>query len=127
MKKMKLFAFLFAITLVFSGCSKELEDMIVGKWNIDVMDVSVTMAGQTQTSKELNVGTIEFKKDGTGSSVIGTDPAESFTWTAAEETITIDKTETYTVTTKEKKKMVLEQTATEDGVTYKIVITLSLL
>lgn len=126
MKKMKLFAFLFAITLVFSGCSKDLEDMIVGKWNIDSMAWTMTFQGQTETETDLNVGTMEFKDDGTGTVVID-GASDTFTWTAAEEILTIDGTDKWTVTTKEKKEMVLEQTTTEEGVTMKMVISLSLM
>jgi len=79
-------------------------------------------------SPENDLGWIEFKDGGTG-----TDPDQgSFTWTMKGDKITVvaeDETLEFTITTKEKNRLVVEtsETMTEEGVTYtmKSVIELS--
>lgn len=134
MKKIR-FLLLFGVfaTLLFS-CSKDDEFSIIGKWNIDKMTVSYyqgTTLLQTFSqvdSPENDLGWIEFKDGGTG-----TDPdGGSITWTMKGDKITVvaeDETLEFTITTKEKNKLVVEtsETMTEEGVTYtmKSVIELS--
>ena len=85
----KIFAALFAVAMMASGCTKETEDLIVGLW--EVQYTSRTMyEDQATTRSYLNEDEswfYKFKKDNTG--YIDHFGYEEFTYTINGETLTI--------------------------------------
>lgn len=135
MKNLKFVPLLMAVLFVVASCSKEkqIERRLTkkdGKWNIsswsytsyenDVQDGATTSLS--------NVGTMEFKSDGTGviTFTIPGEPVETntFTWTNSSDDITVTsdgEVSIMKVLEQSKKEMKLEQTETYSmaGVNYK--------
>lgn len=129
MKKLKLFAFIGLLAMVFTACEKDDEFTIVGKWNIDKTTLSLTLNGVPLGEDEvtLNDGWVEFESDGTGVD----DTNETFNWTLSGSDLTItyvDETMVLKLTTKEKNKVVGEysESYTEDGLTIAMKMVIEL-
>jgi hypothetical protein len=124
MKKTGLLFFaMSAMLIVFSSCSKDGFE-IEGTWNLD--KVETYMGGELIETNE-NEGTITFNSGGTGTA---TDDGETdeFNWTLIDNTLTIvfdDETTILTLTTKTEDKMVGEFEETWEGITFKVVITMT--
>lgn len=138
MKKfITLSALLIAVAFTFSGCSKEkaLTKRLVGTWNIDKYDGTITDAGGGLATpfSFSNVGTYTFKDDNTGSYsfvILGTTDNGTINWTNTENTVTItesgEPTLIYTVTTNEKTRQVWTTTYIDsDGDQFSEVVTFS--
>lgn len=81
-------AILVAGTIIFSSCDKEdeVENWIVGTWNIDKYEqIDYENGEQTGYSESTNQGKIEFRKDGTGSDIGGNFIGSDFEWENTDE------------------------------------------
>ncbi len=115
-----------ALTFGLTSCSKDAEDLIIGSWELVSMDMSATYMGETHnetiTPDEGESTTFTFKKDGTMQmtdvSADGTE-TENGTYTVKDDQITITssrgETETYTITSIDKKAMVWNETKSDDS------------
>ncbi|MSQ79988.1 MAG: hypothetical protein EXR21_10045 [Flavobacteriaceae bacterium] len=137
MKKIiTLSALLLAVAFTFSSCSKEkqLKKRLVGTWNIDKFDGTITDAGGGAATPYsfANAGTFTFKDDNTGSYsivILGTTDNGSINWANTENSVTITEsgapTIIYTVTTNEETRQVWTTTYIDDGDQISEVITFS--
>jgi hypothetical protein len=130
MKKLKLFAFIGLLAMVFTACEKDDDFTIVGKWNVDKTTISASLNGIPLGEDEvtLNDGWIEFNNGGTGIY----DDNGTFNWTLSGSNLTItdpEETIVLKLTKMEKNKVVGEYTDsyTEGDLTVnvKMVIELS--
>lgn len=133
MRKLKLFALVAAVALMFTSCSDDESFSIEGKWNLVKMTISVyqgtsaTGTPLSTTTETQDLGWMKFNSDGTG-----IDNGDyTFTWTLKGDKLTIISDEAednlaLTLTTKDGSKMVgyLLETYTEEDmtVTVKVVI-----
>jgi len=132
MKKFRIIALLGFFALMFSGCTKDLGELIVGTWDVDKITYETYVAGELiESEQDLNVGQITFKSGGAGFWVEGED-SEDITWSSEGENLTIitnDGTISLKMTTMESDKMVGEfvETVTAFGITstFKMKIYLS--
>ena len=132
MKKIiTLSALLLAVAFTFSSCNKQKSLMrrLVGDWNIDKFEATITPTGGGAGAPFTfaNVGVLTFKDGGTGSSVmtiLGQTTNSTYVWVNTETTITVTESgqtpTVYTVTTNEKDKQVWsftesDQTSTTTG------------
>lgn len=129
MRKLKLFALVGALVMVFSACNKDDEFSIIGKWNVDKTTLTYSLNGVPFGEPEVstNDGWIEFKSGGTGIDDYG----DEFTWTLSGNDLTITyEQETFTLklTTKEKEKVVGEMTEsyTESNITVEVKMVIEL-
>ncbi|MGV9141959.1 MAG: hypothetical protein ACOC1X_03380 [Promethearchaeota archaeon] len=87
MKKLVLLTILLASTIIFSSCEEEeIENWIVGTWNIDKYEQLDYEDGElTGESVSTNQGKIEFNEDGTGSDIGGNFIGSDFEWENTDE------------------------------------------
>ncbi|MFO8234661.1 MAG: hypothetical protein R6U04_04550 [Bacteroidales bacterium] len=81
-------AVLLAGTIVFSSCDdeEEIENWIVGTWNIDKYEQLDYEDGElTGESESTDQGKIEFREDGTGSDIGGNFIGSDFEWENTDE------------------------------------------
>lgn len=105
------------IALTFSACSKDLDKVLPGVW--DVTEYELTSGGQTFTLN--NVGEVTFNDNGTGYGTLAGGPTGTFTWFSnSKESVTVGGN-TYQVLTNQPKKQVWEATSA-DGDTEKLTL-----
>jgi len=131
MRKLRLFAIVAAIALMFSACSDDDDFSVEGKWNI-VKETTNVYSGTSATGTPVytytetqDLGWIQFNSDGTG---IDSEDY-TFTWTLKGDKLAINQDGeevTLTLTTKDGGKMVgyFQETFTEDegDMTVKVII-----
>ena len=131
MRKLRLFAIVAAIALMFSACSDDDDFSVEGKWNI-VKETTNVYLGTSATgtpaytyTETQDLGWIQFNSDGTG---IDSEDY-TFTWTLKGDKLAINQDGeevTLTLTTKDGGKMVgyFQETFTEDegDMTVKVII-----
>lgn len=131
MRKLRLFAIVAAIALMFTACSDDDDFSVEGKWNI-VKETTNVYSGTSATGTPLttltetqDLGWIMFNSDGTG---IDSEDY-TFTWTLKGDKLAINQDGeevTLTLTTKDGGKMVgyFQETFTEDegDMTVKVII-----
>lgn len=127
MRKLRLFALVAAVALMFTACSDDDDFSVVGKWNIVKMTTNV-YSGTSATGTPVytctetqDLGWIQFNSDGTG---IDSEDY-TFTWTLKGDKLTINQDGedmTLTLTTKDGSKMVgyYQETYTEDNMTMTV-------
>ena len=113
MKKLKFTALLGIIILLLSGCSKDIESILIGTWNIDKRTESITVyhLNLSETATYYNEGTIVFKSGGKGNWTEKDGTRNSFIWSVDGKKLDIVKEgskTTLTLTTTEKNKLVGE-------------------
>ena len=127
MRKLRLFALVAAVALMFTACSDDDDFSVVGKWNIVKMTTNVySGTGATGTpiytfTETQDLGWVQFNSDGTG--IDNYD--YSFTWTLKGDKLTINQDGedvTLTLTTKDGSRMVgyYQETYTEDNMTMTV-------
>lgn len=108
MKKLRIFAFIGIIAMLFSACSKDEEFTIIGIWNVDKVTTTYYEDGVVvETETELNAGKFEFKNDGVGIITVEGQPV-AFTYTLSGNSLTIGAfgfQSVFTVTKKEPKSL----------------------
>ena len=135
-----------ALTLSLTGCSKDPEDLIIGSWEVTDMTFSMTSSAtpdqpwtETITPENGESTVLTFKKDGT-LTIVDTDAdgttTETGTYDVDDDKLTMTYkdedgdtvNDTFTITTIDKKKMTLNESATgtEEGVTYTESLTINL-
>ncbi|HOC36708.1 MAG TPA: lipocalin family protein [Tenuifilaceae bacterium] len=131
MRKLRLFAIVAAIALMFTACSDDDDFSVEGKWNI-VKETTNVYSGTSATgtpaytyTETQDLGWIQFNSDGTG---IDSEDY-TFTWTLKGDKLAINQDGeevTLTLTTKDGGKMVgyFQETFTEDegDMTVKVII-----
>ena len=131
MRKLRLFAIVAAIALMFTACSDDDDFSVEGKWNI-VKETTNVYSGTSATGTPVysytetqDLGWIQFNSDGTG---IDSEDY-TFTWTLKGDKLAINQDGeevTLTLTTKDGGKMVgyFQETFTEDegDMTVKVII-----
>lgn len=131
MRKLRLFAIVAAIALMFTACSDDDDFSVEGKWNI-VKETTNVYSGTSATGTPLttltetqDLGWIMFNSDGTGID----NEDYTFTWTLKGDKLAINQDGeevTLTLTTKDGGKMVgyFQETFTEDegDMTVKVII-----
>lgn len=127
MKKILSITFIIALSAtMFVSCSKEktLKKRIVGTWNMDKLEGTITPSGGGAAIPLVftNAGTMTFKDDGNGSYqtvILGSTTNGTITWTNTATTVTVNQsgepTKIYTVSTNEKTKQVWTTTYTDNG------------
>jgi len=131
MRKLRLFAIVAAIALMFTACSDDDDFSVEGKWNIVkettniYLGTSATGTPLTTLTETQDLGWIQFNSDGTG---IDSEDY-TFTWTLKGDKLAINQDGeevTLTLTTKDGGKMVgyFQETFTEDegDMTVKVII-----
>jgi hypothetical protein len=141
MKKLALIAI---GALFLTGCSKEkaLESRLDNQtWNIAKYEFQLSNNGVVDPGQSIsieNAGTVDLKKDGTGTfKVTANGSTDSYTingWTTGENSVTMDVTDddtkgkatwSFTVTTNEKKKQVWIREVTQGKFVFKDTYTLT--
>lgn len=131
MRKLRLFALVAAVALMFTACSDDDDFSVEGKWNI-VKETTNVYSGTSATGTPVytctetqDLGWIQFNSDGTG---IDSEDY-TFTWTLKGDKLAINQDGeevTLTLTTKDGGKMVgyFQETFTEDegDMTVKVII-----
>ena len=131
MRKLRLFAIVAAIALMFTACSDDDDFSVEGKWNIVkettniYLGTSATGTPLTTLTETQDLGWIMFNSDGTGID----NEDYTFTWTLKGDKLAINQDGeevTLTLTTKDGGKMVgyFQETFTEDegDMTVKVII-----
>ena len=92
-----------ALTLSLTGCKKDNEDLIIGKWDVTASTITYTMQGETETEDILADGTqatMTFQKDGTMISWTKDADGEEFTesgkWSIKDDKVTFEFEESET-------------------------------
>lgn len=117
--------------IAFSACSKDNEDLIIGKWKL--VNTVVTEHGRSFTEEATDNEAMEFKKDGTVVFTSDSDDTDTGKWTLTDDTnLTItytdeeDGTETmnYTITKLDKKELVINMTVEEEEENFSVTMNL---
>ena len=135
MKKMKMFAAvaIAALTLGLTGCSKSNEDLIIGKWNVTKMAMTLTVSGageeydgtntEEETYEEGQV-VFTFNKDNTVEIKAVEGENSTGKYTVKDDVLTITSSDgealqVFNILTLDKKELVISnsESMTQDGVT----------
>lgn len=92
---------LFIGLAIFSGCSKDeenIEKWIIGTWDIDrYVQQDIEDGVVTSESESTDQGEIVFRDDGTGEDIGGNFSGSVFTWTNTDTTLEITQGQTTTI------------------------------
>jgi hypothetical protein len=113
--KKTIYSLLVASVILMTSCSKDIEKVLVGTWNVDKFSASIV--GMPFFSVEvLNDGTIEFKNNGKGTWKDKDGLVNNFSWISSNNKVTVDfedeDTVVFDVLTNKKKEQVWESTNT---------------